>query len=175
MAAQPDITIITVESSLQYIRDTTDLNAEEKASFFRTVSRHFGSTALALSGGASFGYYHFGVVRALLDAGQLPRVIAGTSAGALSAFNISSILLSADNASATVAALICCRTDEELKVLIVPELAEKITACEDSFKVWSKRMWKTGARFDATDWARKAAFFTLGSMTFKEAYERTGR
>jgi len=73
-----------VESSLQYIRSTTELNKEEKAAFFRQVSRHFGSSALCLSGGASFGYYHFGVIRALLDADLLPRVMSGTSAGALS-------------------------------------------------------------------------------------------
>lgn len=72
-----------VENSLQYIRTTPELNKDEKAAFFRQVSRHFGSTALCLSGGASFGYYHFGVVRALLDAGLLPRVMSGTSAGAL--------------------------------------------------------------------------------------------
>lgn len=32
---------------------------------------------------AAFGYYHFGVVRALLDQNLLPRVITGTSAGAI--------------------------------------------------------------------------------------------
>jgi hypothetical protein len=41
--------------------------------------------------------------------------------------------------------------------------------------VWAKRAWRTGARFDTVEWARKASFFTMGSMTFKEAYERTGR
>jgi len=66
-----------------------------------------------------------------LDAGLLPRVITGTSAGGL------------------IAALTCTRTDEELKVLLVPELANKITACEDRFGVWLKRFWQTGARFDS--------------------------
>jgi predicted acylesterase/phospholipase RssA len=112
---------------------------------------------LCLSGGASFGYYHFGVVKAFLDAGLLPRVIAGTSAGGL------------------VAALVCTRTDAELKTLLVPELAQKLTACEDTFTVWIKRFWTTGARFDSVTWARKCTFFTRGSMTFREAYLRTGR
>jgi predicted acylesterase/phospholipase RssA len=74
---------------------------------------------------------HCGVVRAFLDAGLLPRVITGTSAGGL------------------IAALTCTRTDEELKVLLDPELANKITACEDRFSVWFKRFWQTGARFDS--------------------------
>ncbi len=58
-------------------------------------------------------YYHFGVVKAHLDAGLLPNIITGTSGGAL------------------VAALACTRTDEELKQLLVPALAAKITACHD--------------------------------------------
>ena len=100
---------------------------------------------------------HFGVVKAFLDADLLPRVISGTSAGGL------------------VAALVCTRTDAELKQLLVPELANRITACEDPFNIWFYRFWKTGARFDSVKWAKKATFFTRGSMTFREAYMRTGR
>ena len=66
-----------------------------------------------------------------MDAGLLPRVITGTSAGGI------------------IAALVCTRTDEELKLLLVPELANKITACEEPLSVWIKRVWKTGARFDS--------------------------
>jgi predicted acylesterase/phospholipase RssA len=96
-------------------------------------------------------------VKAFLDAGLLPRVITGTSAGGL------------------IAALVCTRTDEELRALLIPELATKLTACEEPFRVWSKRVWATGARFDSIQWARKCSFFTRGSMTFREAYLRTGR
>lgn len=102
-------------------------------------------------------HQHFGVIRGFLDADLLPRVVTGTSAGGL------------------IAALVCTHTNAELKQLIRPELADKITACEDPFSTWVRRWWKTGARFSAVEWARKAMFFTHGSMTFKEAYERTGR
>ncbi|KIJ70532.1 hypothetical protein HYDPIDRAFT_105276 [Hydnomerulius pinastri MD-312] len=145
------------EKALQFIRESTELSNEEKKRFFKTASTNLGTSALCLSGGASFGYYHTGVARAFLDAGLLPRVIAGTSAGGL------------------IAALVCTRTDAELKGLLVPELAHKITACEEPFDVWVKRFWKTGARFDSVAWARKCTFFTRGSMTFREAYLRTGR
>ena len=70
-------------------------------------------------------------MKAFLDAGLLPRVITGTSAGGL------------------VAALVGTRTDEELRTLLVPELAHRITACEEDFSVWIKRFWKEGARFDS--------------------------
>jgi len=146
-----------VEKSLIYLRETSHISPQEKTIFFRRVAKSLGTTALCLSGGATFGYYHFGVLRALLDAGLLPTVITGTSAGAL------------------VAAFLCTHTDFELDHLLVPELADMITACEDPISVWLPRMIKTGARFDTVLWAKKSGFFTMGSMTFLEAYERTGR
>lgn len=76
-------------------------------------------------------------MKAFLDAGLLPRVITGTSAGGL------------------VAAMVCTHTDAELEALLVPELARKLTACEDSITVCIKRFWATGARFDSVVWARK--------------------
>jgi predicted acylesterase/phospholipase RssA len=82
---------------------------------------------------------HFGVVKALLDANLLPRVIAGTSCGSL------------------IAAFVCTRTDEELKTLLNPSLAKRITACEEPFRIWVRRFLHTGARFDTVDWARKAS------------------
>lgn len=45
------------------------------------------------------------------------KVVTGTSAGAL------------------VAAFLCTHTDDELRRMLIPELAEKITACEEPFKV----------------------------------------
>ncbi|KAJ7180137.1 patatin-domain-containing protein [Mycena crocata] len=145
------------EKALEFIRESPDLKIDEKKRFFKAANTNLGISALCLSGGASFGYYHCGVVKAFLDAGLLPRVVTGTSAGGL------------------IAALCCTRTDAELKVLLVPELANRITACEESLGIWAKRLWRTGARFDPILWARKCTFFTRGSMTFKEAYLRTGR
>ncbi|KAF9075771.1 patatin-domain-containing protein [Rhodocollybia butyracea] len=146
------------EKALEFLRESPDVTLDEKKRFFKGANTNYGISALCLSGGASFGYYHFGVVKAFFDAkGLLPRVITGTSAGGL------------------IAALVCTRTNEELKLILVPELANRLTACEDPFKVWAQRAWKTGARFDSIAWARKCSFFTRGSMTFKEAYLRTGR
>lgn len=87
----------------------------------------------------------FGVIKAFLDADLLPRVITGTSAGGL------------------VAALLCTRTNDELKQLIVPRLADKITACSDSFTVWFKRFLKTGARFSSVEWAEKVRWLLIQS------------
>jgi len=38
-----------------------------------------------LSGGASFALYHIGVIKALYEEGLLPKIISGTSAGAIAA------------------------------------------------------------------------------------------
>lgn len=145
------------ESSLSFLLRTTQLDADNKRALFKHLGSNFGRTALCLSGGATFAYYHFGVAKALLDADLLPEVITGTSGGAL------------------VAALLCTRTDEELKKVLVPALAHRITACHDGTLTWLKRWYKTGARFDSVDWAKKCAWMTRGSMTFREAYQRTGR
>ncbi|CAK7205559.1 hypothetical protein SEUCBS139899_008336 [Sporothrix eucalyptigena] len=146
-----------VERSLLFLIQTNQLDASEKRALFKRLYANYGRTALCLSGGASFAYYHFGVVRALLDEDLLPNVITGTSGGAL------------------VAALVATRTNDELRKLLVPALAGKINACSEPLAVWFRRWWKTGARFDSVDWARQCAWWSHGSMTFREAYERTGR
>lgn len=66
-------------------------------------------------------------------------------------------MISGTSAGGLVAALVCTRTDGELKRLLVPELANRITACEEPFRVWFWRFWKTGARFDSVSWARKVS------------------
>jgi predicted acylesterase/phospholipase RssA len=145
------------ENSLTFLKDTNQLDIQTKRDMWKHIQTNFGRTALCLSGGATFAYYHFGIAKALLDANLLPQVITGTSGGAL------------------VAALLATRTDEELKQLLVPALANRITACHDSTWTWFRRWWKTGARFDSVDWAKGCCWFTRGSMTFREAYKRTGR
>ncbi|OOF97286.1 hypothetical protein ASPCADRAFT_206105 [Aspergillus carbonarius ITEM 5010] len=146
-----------LHACIQVVADTKVISSEDKLQHFKHLDTNFGRTALCLSGGATFAYYHFGVVRALLDNEILPEIITGTSGGAL------------------VAALVATRTDEELKQLLVPALAHQIKACHEGFLTWVRRWWRTGARFDTLDWARQCSWFCRGSMTFREAYERTGR
>jgi predicted acylesterase/phospholipase RssA len=46
--------------------------------------RHaIGRTALLLSGGAVFGFYHVGVIMALSEAKLIPKIMAGSSAGSM--------------------------------------------------------------------------------------------
>lgn len=48
---------VIVEASLEYLRKTQAMSWEEKAKAFRYFTKNNGTTALCLSGGASFGYY----------------------------------------------------------------------------------------------------------------------
>lgn len=146
-----------VHACIQLILDSDRITSEVKYEHFKHLDTNFGRTGLCLSGGATFAYYHFGVIKALLDNQVLPEIITGTSGGAL------------------VAGLVATRTDEELKHLLVPALAHRIRACHESFPTWFMRWWRTGARFDTLDWARQCSWFCRGSTTFREAYERTGR
>lgn len=146
-----------VSTSLKFMFSSSQLSQKEKRDLSKQLGTNFGRTALCLSGGATFAYYHFGIAKALLDANVLPDIITGTSGGAL------------------VAALLATRTDEELKKLLIPALAHKITACHDPMSVWFPRWWRTGARFETVDWAKRCSWFCYGSLTFLEAYQRTGR
>lgn len=143
--------------SLNLLATTSKLSKQSKRILFKSFSKNFGKSALCLSGGATFTYRHFGVVKALLENNLLPNIVSGTSGGGL------------------VAALVCTRTNAELDKILVPELADRLSACWESFPSWAIRMYKTGARFDSLDWAERCSWFTMGSLTFKEAYERTGK
>ncbi|KAG0050770.1 hypothetical protein BGZ83_004459 [Gryganskiella cystojenkinii] len=87
-----------VVSQLEHVAETSHstLSRQAKLDFFMETRQSFGSSALLLHGGASFGMYHLGVVKTLFEHGLLPRIISGASVGAL------------------VAAIVCVRTDEEL-------------------------------------------------------------
>lgn len=146
-----------VTRSIEALAKNKFIPAEDKKLAFKLYSKNYGRTAFCLSGGAGFGYYHLGVIRALLDRGLLPPIITGTSAGSL------------------MGAIVCTRTDEELDEILTPELAKRINICQDGWAKKLTRYMTSGALFDAEQWCREGMWFCKGSHTFKEAYERTGR
>jgi TAG lipase/steryl ester hydrolase/phospholipase A2/LPA acyltransferase len=68
---------------------------DARLAFFNETRHSYGRTALLLSGGAALGFYHVGVVKALMENRLMPRVIGGSSAGSI------------------VCAMIGTRTDDE--------------------------------------------------------------
>ena len=121
----------------------------------------FGRSALLLSGGATFGMNHIGVLKALWEKRLLPRIISGASAGSI------------------VCAVLCTRTDEEM-----PELLENF--CYGDLAVFEEegnedgilrkltRFLKHGALFDISHLIRVLRDM-LGDITFQEGYNRTRR
>ncbi|CAM9431088.1 unnamed protein product [Phaeothamnion confervicola] len=89
-----------VVRALLFIKDkNTELDnipTDAKLAFFNETRHAYGRTALMLSGGAAMGFYHVGVIKALMECKLLPRVISGASAGSI------------------VAAMVGTRTDAEL-------------------------------------------------------------
>ncbi|KAI8811525.1 acyl transferase/acyl hydrolase/lysophospholipase [Cladochytrium replicatum] len=147
-----------LERSLRFICDSNFMSPEKKEAFFRWASHNYGRTAICLSGGGTMGYFHFGIVKALFEVGLLPRVITGTSCGAM------------------VAAMIACRTDEELKTeVFVPEMVDKLRALEDPWPARIRRLFKTGSLFSIEQFMSAGQWVTKGDTTFLEAYKRTGR
>jgi hypothetical protein len=73
-----------VQRGLKTILNSAQITEAEKSAFFKHLELNYGRTALCLSGGATFAYYHFGVVKALIDTDNLPEIITGTSAAHLS-------------------------------------------------------------------------------------------
>ncbi|KNC97765.1 uncharacterized protein SPPG_06765 [Spizellomyces punctatus DAOM BR117] len=145
-------------ASLEALSNSEDMTLEEKREFIRKASKDYGRTALCLSGGATLGYYHIGVVKTLFENKLLPNIITGTSAGSL------------------IAALICCRTDAELvEEVFDPSIHKILTACDVPYWERAKRLYRTGAMFDHREWYQKTMIATKGPLTFLEAYQRTGR
>ncbi|KJE89682.1 hypothetical protein CAOG_08476 [Capsaspora owczarzaki ATCC 30864] len=130
-----------------------------KERFFHDARQAFGRSALLLSGGASLGMIHFGVVKTLFQFNLLPRIISGGSIGAI------------------VAAFLGTHTDAELPGFFEPN-AINFRAFDrlghGSARRKITRLLTQGVLMDASkleDFVRS----NIGDVTFQEAYRRTGR
>jgi TAG lipase/steryl ester hydrolase/phospholipase A2/LPA acyltransferase len=73
-----------------YYYQGSKINLQNKLEFFTETRHSLGKTAIFLSGGAGFGKYHIGVMKALWENDLMPRTIAGSSVGALIAAGFAS-------------------------------------------------------------------------------------
>lgn len=140
---------------IDYLSDPrrTGLSLPYTLAGFRRARRVFGRSALMLSGGATLGFFHLGVVKALFEQGLLPSVLSGASMGAI------------------VACGIGARTDEELRVLF----ADPRQIRTDAIKPLPPSKVSPGrAIYDSTRLEEVVAH-NCGDYTFAEAQARTGR
>jgi TAG lipase/steryl ester hydrolase/phospholipase A2/LPA acyltransferase len=133
-------------------RDIPELPYAQKLLFFRHTGQSFGRSALMLSGGANMGMFHIGVIKALSEQRLLPRVISGSSAGAV------------------VAAFLGTRKDNEL----APWFQGEGMALDAWRTLSPMEMFRQQSIMDS----QKLEQFLraqIGEYTFEEAFKRTKR
>jgi NTE family protein len=132
--------------------ESPEFRLADKLKFFHDVTLSYGRSALMLSGGATLGLFHVGVVRALYREGVLPTVMSGSSAGSI------------------VASTVGTRRVEDLEELLDPQNAY--------YHFWRvlplKQMLKRGSIMDQTQ-LRRAVAKNIRDLTFEDAYRISGR
>lgn len=143
------------EASLRWLARTEvpGMSVADKRTRFRQAWRVYGRSALMLSGGATWGFFHIGVVQALFEAGVLPHILSGASTGAM------------------VAAGIGARTDAELRHLFDhPEQMRRDGLQPVGLRAaLGQRAWLDPDRL------LDVLHHNVGEHTFAEAFARSGR
>ncbi|KAF9571910.1 hypothetical protein EC968_010563 [Mortierella alpina] len=140
--------------------ESDDFSMAAKLEFFTHTRQAFGRTALLLSGGATMGLIHIGVVKTLHENQLLPRIISGSSCGSI------------------IAAILCTRIDEDIPSMLQFEKFNFTVfhTLEEQGDVLARliHFLKNGALFDAQV-LKTALKDNIGDVTFQEAYNRTRR
>ncbi|CAN6297315.1 unnamed protein product [Urochloa humidicola] len=137
--------------------DTDELLLEEKLAFVQETRHAFGRTALLLSGGATLGSFHVGVVKTLVEHRLLPRIIAGSSVGSI------------------ICSIVATRTWPEIESFFTDSLQtlQFFDRIGGIFAVM-RRVTTYGALHDISQMQRLLRDLT-SNLTFQEAYDMTGR
>lgn len=129
-----------------------DFSHDEKVLFFKRTGASFGRSALLLSGGATLGMFHLGVIKALFQNNLLPRVISGSSAGSI------------------IAAMTCTRSDAQLSTMFEPGNINLAAFQRVSFI----KVFKGSTLMDSGHLAA-CLNANIGEESFVQAFERTRR
>ncbi len=146
--------VLEVSSALEEVcaLDAAALAPAAKQRFFDDLALSYGRSALMLSGGATLGLFHVGVVKALFREGLVPTIMSGSSAGSV------------------VCATVGTRAPDEVEQLLDPESAY--------YHFWRILPWRdmlrNGALMDQNQ-LRGAVSRNVRDMTFEEAYQLSGR
>lgn len=136
--------------------DSDELPLEEKLAFMHETRHAFGRSALLLSGGASFGSFHVGVVKTLVEHKLLPRIISGSSVGSI------------------VCAIVATRSWPELESFFEEWHSLKFFDQMGGIFPVFKRILTHGAVHDIRHLQMLLRNLT-SNLTFQEAYDITGR
>ncbi|KAI7891122.1 acyl transferase/acyl hydrolase/lysophospholipase [Mucor mucedo] len=136
-----------------------DLTLKEKHDYFMTLRQGYGRTALLLSGGGTLGFFHIGVLKAMINARLLPRIISGASTGSI------------------MASLICTLNEQDrIKMLNSPwSIALKVfehPEFPESPLLRLNRYLLEGNLYDPNI-LKSVLADHLGDITFQEAYNKS--
>jgi TAG lipase/steryl ester hydrolase/phospholipase A2/LPA acyltransferase len=144
-----------VEAALRWVvsNPVVGLTPGDKGQRFKDAWQVYGRSALMLSGGATWGFHHLGVVKALFEDGVLPDILSGASTGAM------------------IAAGACTRTDAELAQMFADTDSIRL---DGLLPLSPRRALEAGAVLDP-DRLLQVLRHNVGEWTFAEAYQRSGR
>ena len=133
--------------------DIPGLSAAEKRAQFALAHKVFGRSALLLSGGATWGFHHLGVVKALFEQGLLPHILSGASTGAM------------------IAAGVCARNDTELAAMFADTGSIRLDGLvpRGVTSALKSGSWLDPARL------HDVLRHNVGDRTFAEAFAHSGR
>ncbi|MEB3767853.1 DUF3336 domain-containing protein [Acinetobacter sp. MD2] len=143
-----------VNLGLKYVAESEslDFSLAEKIQFFKNCQVAYGQPALMFSGGATLGLFHSGVCKVLREHDLMPRVLSGSSAGAI------------------MAAMLGVSSPEETDRILTGQ-----HIFSDAFQFRSfKSLWKDKGGFADVRHLKRFLVQNLGDLTFEEAHQRSG-
>lgn len=129
-----------------------NLTLQEKIDFFKSCQLAYGQPAMMFSGGASLGLFHTGVCKVLMEQDLMPKVLSGSSAGAL------------------MTAMLGVSKPED-----VPELLKGESFYSEAFHFRSFReLIRGNGGLADVRYLKKFLVENLGDLNFEEAYKISG-
>ncbi|CEP18273.1 hypothetical protein [Parasitella parasitica] len=148
---------------LQWIGDTaaptTDMDFKQRHDYFMNLRHSYGRTALLLSGGGTLGFFHVGVLKTLINARLLPRILSGASTGSI------------------MASIICTLNEQDRIIMFnnnnsIPVNVFSHPDAPESLLFRFNRYLLSGSFYDPV-FLKDALRKQYGDITFSEAYNRS--
>ncbi|KAI8638614.1 acyl transferase/acyl hydrolase/lysophospholipase [Parasitella parasitica] len=148
---------------LQWIGDTTapttDMDFKQRHDYFMNLRHSYGRTALLLSGGGTLGFFHVGVLKTLINARLLPRILSGASTGSI------------------MASIICTLNEQDRITMFndnnsIPVNVFSHPDIPESLLFRFNRYLLSGSFYDPV-FLKEALREQYGDITFSEAYNRS--
>lgn len=140
--------------ALNFIASSECLNITlaEKIKFFKNCAQVYGQPAMMFSGGATLGLFHTGVCKVLFEQDLMPKVLSGSSAGAM------------------MTAMLGISNPEDLTQILTGQ-----SFYSEAFRFRSfKELMRGNGGIADVKYLKHFLIENLGDYTFEEAFQKTG-